>query len=137
MQSDTVQSRYGRVKAGTSPVGIELRKKLKDLSGRTKADTRPGGWSAQKTKGPECDFENQQTISFDSRDVTGRSTRSSPLRTPTAPQHSLVDDQRKSMKSLFPESDGQGCLVVSVRSDRFREGSVMRVHSRTNFAVRM
>ena len=31
LQSDTVQA-YGRAKAGTRPVGVELRKKRKDLS---------------------------------------------------------------------------------------------------------
>ena len=31
LESDTVQS-YGHTKSGTSPVGVELRKKTKDLS---------------------------------------------------------------------------------------------------------
>ena len=52
--------------------------------------------------------ENQKKIPFNSRDASGRSTRSSPLRTPTVPQHRLADEKRKSMRRLFPESDGQG-----------------------------
>ena len=49
-------------------------------------------WSTLQTN-------NQQTITFESRDV--RSTRSSPLHTPTAPQHSPVQEKRDDVKRLF------------------------------------
>ena len=53
MQSDTVQS-HGRAKAETSPVGVGLRKKPKDLSAHEISHEDWRGCVAQKNKGPEC-----------------------------------------------------------------------------------
>ena len=50
--------------------------------------------------------EKHRSIAFTSRDSTGKSTRPSPLRTPTAEQHSLVDETRKSVKRLFDSITG-------------------------------
>ncbi len=52
--------------------------------------------------------EKQNSITFTSRDSTGKSTRPSPLRTPVAEQRSLVDETRKSVKSLFSSIGGPG-----------------------------
>jgi hypothetical protein len=52
--------------------------------------------------------EKQSSIAFTSRDSTGKSTRPSPLRTPTAEQRSLVDETRKSAKRLFASIAGPG-----------------------------
>ena len=52
--------------------------------------------------------DKQRSIAFTSRDSTGKSTRPSPLRTPTAEQHSLVDETRKSVKRLFDSTEGSG-----------------------------
>ena len=49
--------------------------------------------------------EKQRSIAFTSRDSTGKSTRPSPLRTPTVEHHNLVDETRKSRTE---ESGGSG-----------------------------
>ena len=52
--------------------------------------------------------EKESSIAFTSRDSPGKSTRPSPLRTPTVEQHSLVDETRKSVKRLFDSITGPG-----------------------------
>ena len=60
--------------------------------------------------------DNQHTISFNSRDTTVRSTHSSPLRTPTVSEHSLVDETRKSVKCLFDSIEGPGDSSTVVKT---------------------
>ena len=55
--------------------------------------------------------DKQSSIAFTSRDSTGKSTRPSPLRTPTAEQRSLVDEKRKSVKRLFDSIGGESSSI--------------------------
>ena len=55
--------------------------------------------------------EKQSTIAFTSRDSTGKSTRPSPLRKPTAEQHSMVDEKRKSVKRLLDSIEGESSSI--------------------------
>jgi len=55
----------------------------------------------QKEEWEQMHKEKQSSITFTSRDSSGKSTRPSPLRKPTAEQHNMVDEKRKSVKRLF------------------------------------
>jgi hypothetical protein len=70
--------------------------------------------------------ENQSSITFTSRDSTGKSTRPSPLRTPTPEQCILVDETRQSVKRLFVSIASwlvtrDRCKGVKIHKDRSTE----------------
>jgi hypothetical protein len=75
--------------------------------------------------------EKQSTIAFTSRDSTDESTRPSPFRTPTAEQHTLVDEKRKSVKRLFDSMEGESSKISGEglsTSGKCAAGSDMRTY---------